>query len=111
MPLVNLINTPKNPQDWEYWSWNNRDQINSINQAIQVQGNINLPEYDLYPINFDKFTEWLERKSQAHQDFNAVLGLQSSDLKDVNVKDEKQLQGWIFLGYQELYSASAALGI
>lgn len=109
--LAILQNVPKTPDDFEIWGFNNRSQIDLIRYAIQVEKGINLPQYQLYPIPLDRFPEWLERKSQAHTDFNGVLGLQSSDLRDVNIQDEKQLQAWIYLQYQELYSASAVLGI
>jgi hypothetical protein len=42
---------------------------------------------------------------------NGQLGLQSVDLEDVDLKDPRQLQAWINFEYQELYAASAALGI
>lgn len=109
--LAILNNTPKSPQDWEVFGFNDRDQINLIRQAIQKKTGINLPEYELYPIPMEKFSDWLDRKSQAHTDFNSVLGLQSNDLTDVDIRDKKQLQAWIYLQYQELYNASAALGI
>lgn len=111
MPLVDLINVPKNNTDWENFSFANRDQITAIRQAILAQKGVNLTEYELYPINFDNFVEWLEKKQQSHEDFNAALGLQSSDIESVDPKDEKQLTAWIYLQYQELFSASSALKI
>lgn len=109
--LAILQNVPKNDFDWEIWAFNNREHISEITQAIKAQHNVNLPEYQLYPINFNRFSEWLERKSQAHTDFNGVLGLQSSDLKEMDPKNEKQLSSWVYLQYQELFNASAELKI
>lgn len=111
VPLVDLINVPKNANDWEIFAFSNRDQIQAIQQAILIQKNINLTQYELYPINFDNFQEWLQRNEQSHEDINSVLGLQSSDIESVDPKDERQLEAWIYLQYQELYSASAALQI
>ena len=42
---------------------------------------------------------------------NAILGLQSTDIQDVDLQDEKQLQSWINLHYLEHYYAEAKLGI
>lgn len=111
MPLVDLLNVPKDQSSWELWSFANKDIQTQIRQAIQTKKNINLQEYDLYPISFNDFEGWLFRNSQGHNDFNSALNLQSSDLTSVNIKDEKQLQIWIYLGYQELFSACSVLNI
>ena len=111
MPLYDLLNVPRSQTDWEVFSFANRDQITAIRQAILKQYNLNLTDYQLYPINFNNFKDWLQNNEQAHQDFNSVLGLQSSDIEELNPQDEKQLTAWIYLQYQELYSASAALKI
>lgn len=111
MPLVNLLNVPKDPDSWESWSFANKELQTEIRQAIQAQHSIKLQEYELYPINFNDFEGWLFRNSQGHNDLNSALNLQSADLSSVNIKDEKQLQVWVQLGYQELFSACANLKI
>lgn len=82
--------------------------------VAEVKPVINLTEYVLYPFdetNQEDFQTFLENNQQAHNDFNAVLGLQSSDIEELDPKNERQLQQWIFTQYQELFSASAALKI
>lgn len=189
MPLFQLLNVPKNAQDWEIFSFSLRDEITNIQKAIFkkfsqllsvtvtnggfytvatgfpsvfiVGGNgsgatavvsqgtngviqaiavtdrgqnytavpqvafssgtatafatvgptVNLQDYQLYPVDFNKSQDWLDNVSQSMQDINAVLGLQSVDLEDVDLKDEKQLESWVNLLYQELFSASQELGI
>ena len=111
MPLADLLNIPHSIEDWNQFSFNNRNQITAIRQAIKAQKNINLTEYNIDPIDFNHFQDFLENNSQAHDDFNSVLGLQSSDIEELDPKDEKSLSSWIFTQYQELYSASAALKI
>ena len=111
MPLVDLLNVPRDQNGWENYSFANREQLNAIRQAIFTQKNINLTEYQLYPINFNDFTSWLENVQHAHDDFNSVLGLQSSDIESVDPKNPQQLEAWIYLVYQEVFDASAALKI
>lgn len=79
--------------------------------AAEFKPVVRLPEYNLDPINFDHFQDWLENNSQAHDDFNSALGLQGSDIEELDPKDENKLQNWIFLNYQELYSACQKLKI
>lgn len=70
-----------------------------------------LTEYQLDPINFNDFTTWLENNEQSHDDFNAFLKLQSSDLEEVDPKNESQMQAWINLHFREHQSAESALNI
>jgi hypothetical protein len=75
---------------------------------------INLPAYQIYPVNTqDKqtFQFWLLQNSQAHDDFNSTLGLQGSDLTGLDPTNKKQLESWIFLNYKELDNACFSLGI
>lgn len=109
--LASLINIPKSSSDWEEFFFSNRDQIQNIQKAILQQKNINLAQYIIYPVSMDNFQGFLEANQQSHEDFNSALGLQSSDIETVDPRDESQLSAWIYLQYQELFSASAALGI
>jgi hypothetical protein len=111
MSLSNLLNIPKNENEWDVFAFNNREQNTIIRQAILAQKNINLTEYQLYPIDFTHFDYWLEQNQQAHSDFNSALGLQSSDIEELDPKNDQQLQAWVYLQYQELFSASQALKI
>lgn len=109
--LVSLLNTPKNDSEFEQFFYNNRNQIIEIRQAILKQKNINLTEYILYPVRQDSLQTFLLNNAQSHTDFNSVLGLQGADLLNVDFNDREQLEAWIFINYQELYDASAALEI
>lgn len=114
MALFNLLSVPKNRQDWEIWSFSNRDQIDLIRKAILKRYNTNLTQYLLYPLDFstkDRTDIWLANNAQAHNDFNAVLNLQSSDLLNVDFKDETTLERWIYYNYKELNTASLILAI
>ena len=42
---------------------------------------------------------------------NSAMGLQSTDLQDVDLSQERELLSWIKLHYQEHYYAEAKLGI
>lgn len=79
--------------------------------VAQVKPVVNLVEYQIYPINFNHFQDFLEANSQSHDDFNSVLGLQSSDIEELDPKDQNKLQEWIYLNYFELQSACQKLKI
>lgn len=111
MPLPDLLNVPQNPQDWQIWSFAHRDQHRLIRNAIQATYNINLTEYQLDPINLGQFQFFLDQNQNAHNDFNGVLNLQSSDLLLTDINDKAQLQAWIYLHRREHENAANALKI
>jgi hypothetical protein len=113
MPVSNLLNTPHNEYEWDIWAWSNKDAVTQIRQAIftQTNGRTNLFEYQLHPISFDNFQQYLQNLQSSHDDFNEVLNLQGVDLEGVDIKDQNQLQSWVYLVWQETQSAFSALGI
>lgn len=80
-------------------------------QAIQRETGVALIQYQLDPINFEDLTSFLERHQQTHLDMDGALGLQSSDLQDVDLKDDKQLQSFIYINWIEHFNANQALGV
>lgn len=111
MPLFQLLEVPKNENDWALFTFSLRDQTNRIRQAILQQKGINLTEYQIYPVDFNKSQEYLENVQQSQEDINSTLGLQSVDLESVDFKDQKQLISWVNLLYQQLFDQSSALHI
>lgn len=107
--LASLLNVPKTLGDWSLWSFSNKDAIDNIQRSIQSQFGITLTTYPLDPI--DNIEEFLERNQQSHSDIMSVLGLQSSDLQSVNLKDPRELQSWVYLCHRELYDAAQKLRI
>lgn len=99
--LAYLLNVPVTAHDWSVFSWPHRDQHKQVLQAIQANNGINLTEYVIDPIPFDRFQDFLAANQKFHNDANGVLGTQGSDLTQVNPSDQNQLQAWIWLHYQE----------
>lgn len=113
MPSSDLLNVPKSKSDWDNWSLNHMLEHQKIIQAIasQSNGNIQLIQYQLDPIDFQNPTYFLERHQQTHLDMDSALGLQSADLQDVDLKDDKQLQSFIYINWIEHFSANQTLAI
>jgi hypothetical protein len=109
--IQSLLNVPKDPIGWSYFSFNNRDSHDAIAAAILTQKNIRLNRYELEPLNPQDLAGWLQRHSQTHNEQNAALKTQGQDLQDVNLRDEKQLVAWIWDHYLEHSVLHQALGI
>jgi hypothetical protein len=108
--LPALENIPHSPEDWARFAWDHRDSHNRIRAAIKAKYGAVLNDYQIDPINPDSINQFLENNSQLHSDMNGVLKLQSSDLLDVDLQDERQMAAWIRLHYIEHYNAEQLLG-
>jgi hypothetical protein len=106
-----LLNTPQTKTDWDRWSFHHRTSHDLIRFAIKSQLNITLPDYQLDPIALEQPKPFLEANQQAHSDFSTALHQASSDLEDINLKEDRQLRVWIYLHWQEHQLAEARLGI
>ncbi len=96
-----LLNKPQSYEDWARWAFHHRNSHAAIIAALRQQANVSLPEYILDPINFNEPRLFLEANQQAHVDMDQYLGVQSSDLEDVDLKNDRELQSWIYLHWQE----------
>jgi hypothetical protein len=109
--LAVLLEDPRNPGDWNRWSFDHRDSHDRIRQAIMRVDGVQLTDYPVDPIDGDHIADFLQYNSQLHADMNGVLGLQSVDLLSVNFQDNNQREAWINLHYQEHFDAEQALGL
>jgi len=109
--LAALLNIPQSDEDWSQWSYANYDCNAQIRAAIKSQFGVDLPEYQLDPINFDDLDTWLSNNQQAHVDFTGVIGQQSNDLLHTDLRDPNQRQAWVWLNFKELQGACQRLKI
>ena len=106
-----LLEIPRDENGWNRFSWHHLQSHRLIREAIFAQKGINLPEYIIYPINFSRFTDFLQANAQEHIDMLGILGIQGEDLQDVDIRDERQLISWTNLHRLDHYNAESALGI
>lgn len=109
-----LMTAPTDDIGWGQWSYAHRDQHKLILQAIQKKYGVNLNEYLIDPIDWqnpESFENWLNLNQQYHDDMNSILGLQGSNLQQLDPKDKNQFQAWIYLHRREHESAANKLGI
>ena len=105
-----LENEPKTDSDWKLWAWHHRDSHNRIRAAILRKKGVVLQDFQVEPINPNDMTSFLQNNSNLHNDMNSALGLQSTDLQDANLGNERELTSWIKLHSLEHFYAEAASG-
>ena len=109
--LASLLNTPVTQTQWFQFAWDHRDSHDRIRAAIRTKYRVDQVDYQIEPINPIDLKQFLNNNSSLHDAMNAQLHLTSSDLSDVDFKNENQFKAWIALHYQEHLSAERALGI
>lgn len=109
--LAALLNTPRTPEDWKWFSFHHAQDHMEIAQAINAKQGTNLQNYIIDPISPAALDLFLENNQQYHVDMNNALGLPSVDLEETDLTNAKQLQAWIWLNYLEHQSARETLGI
>ena len=109
--LPAIENLPRTPNEWNRWAFDHRDSHDRIRKAILTRYSVNLSDYQIDPINPDAINDFLQSNAQLHGDMNGILGLQSADLLDVDIGDDKQFEAWVRLHYQEHLYAELKLEI
>jgi hypothetical protein len=109
--LAKLLEVPHDKDSWDVWSYHHRLSHEAIRDAIQHRNKVNLPTRILEPVFLDEFESFLENNQQAHVDMDGALRAQSADLQDVDIKKPNELEAWIYIHYQEHFTAEQALGI
>lgn len=109
--LANLINVPKTPHEWEIWSWSHRASHDLIRQAIEQRGGPVQTDYVVHPIDTANFPQFLQNNQVLHITMLAALGLQSSDIEEVDPYNEEQMAVWTVRHYLDHYDTEKSLGI
>jgi hypothetical protein len=109
--LADLYNVPSTDEERALWAFVHMAHHRDINRAIYQLVKVSLVEYPLDPIDVNDTGQWEYQHQLMHDNQNAILGITGNDLTDVNWKDPRLLEGWIFLNRVEHYQASAILGI
>ena len=109
--LADLANVPSTDEERASWAFAHMAHHRDINRRIYELVKIALPEYILDPINPHDSGEWEYQHQIMHDNFNQLLGIDGQDLTDVDWKDPRILNGWVFLNFSEHYQASNILEI
>lgn len=105
MPSFILLEDFRTSQEHaDRWMFDHQQQHNRIAQKL------GLPFYNLYPFYPDKDLQWLQDHQQAHNDFNARFNLNSSDLQNIELQDDKSFTRWKYDNWQEHLAIDKVLG-
>ena len=109
LPL--LLNMPRSVEDWARWSLHHRISHDVIRTAINTQFGLTLQPYPVDPIYLPDPRSFLQWNQSAHTDMNGALKTPGSDLEDVDFREERQTQAWIWLHFLEHQVIENRLGV
>lgn len=96
----------------EEWSFSHQAHHLAIIDAMQQERDIKLPERLIYPINFQdpaSVTVFMREHQSAHNDFQAILGIQGNDIANVDFTNPGEREAFFFLHFQAHLAAATAL--
>ena len=113
MALQDISQVPMDPDAFSRWSFANMAHHRDIFRVIYETTGIQLPESPLDPFNpaDDSFSTWLVQHAHMHYDQNAVLGIDSNNLLDLDWSDQSSLQAWMLQHFSEHDQAGALLNL
>lgn len=112
MPLFDLLNDfRKSPAALSKWMYAHQQHHKLILNGLKTKGITQTTEYVLYPFPEKNQLGWMLHNQQMHNEFNAALNLNGTDMQSVDLKDEQDFKTFLWDHYNEHRSASLALGI
>lgn len=111
MPIADLSNVPISPQQLAWFAFAHADHHNRMITYIRKQYNIILPQYILDPIDTSPDSAWSDNHIIMHNNNDAVLGVTSYDISQIDWTQKNTLPGWIWIHYQLHYAEAQASGI
>lgn len=111
MAVADLYNVPKTPQDFHSWSFAHMAHHRAEVEAIFARTGIQLPIYVLDPVDLENPGVFMYQHQQMHNAIDALTGVDGYDLTDVNLQEDREFSGWIFLNAQLHYNEATVLGV
>ncbi|MDE2099001.1 MAG: hypothetical protein KGL39_17235 [Patescibacteria group bacterium] len=109
--IAGLYNVPSTQTELEQWSFAHAAHHIDINRAIYEKTGITLASYVLDPFDLNNPGVFLYQHQLMHEAQNGILEIKGYNLLDVNIKDQSEFAGWIWLVADEHYQAAQILGI
>ena len=109
--LAALYNIPRSADEWGFFFNHNNAEHTLIARALKAQHNIILPEYILFPVPPEYLKSWFSNHQDLHNRIDAALGIQTNNLSEFDLKDEKALESFFQFHFNEHYLANQGLKI
>lgn len=111
MSLAQVVFPPPTKTGMEEWAFAHFQHHIAIIEATLAIKNVRLNLYQLYPFNEHATADWLRQHQEAHNEFNAVYGVNGNDLSSVDFKNKKQKDAYFWLNFNEHRNVGKLCGV
>lgn len=111
MSLTTILYPPPTERGFDEWTWQHFNHHQAIIQAANVKFGVSLTLNQIYPLNENDISTWLDNHQNMHYQMNQLCNVQSNDLGDVDFKDSKQAAAWFQIHWQEHQGCAGVLGL
>ena len=101
-------NTPQGFTEWTYQHYVAHQAI--IDAALKVK-NVQLIQYQIWPVNIDDIDGFLENHQNMHNQMNQLYGVYGNDLSTLDWKDRRAVDAFYFLNWQEHVAVASRCGL
>jgi hypothetical protein len=109
MGLAQLTYPSPTKTGWQEWSWANLQHHLAIDTAILEVLGVEIVPFRIWPVFEKDFQDWLEQHQEYHNVYSQVLGIESQDLSELDLKNKSKADDWMYLHVQEHRSAATIL--
>lgn len=106
-----LLFPPPTAQGMEEWFHAHLLHHQAIIDAVAQTKGIQMPLYNIYPVNEKHMDVWLPVHQQQHNDLAAYLGVPVQDLQGTDFKDRKKREAWFYSHYVQHQIAGQLSGL
>lgn len=115
MSLAHIIYPPPTRGGLQEWLLQHYFHHLAIIGGVQTKFNISLPVRMIYPLqnaeDQAQLNVFLEEHQTMHNDMDGILNIAGNDLSEVDFKDKKQLDAFMWLNFSEHRDAATNLGL
>lgn len=111
MSLASVLYPPPTKDGWNEWTWANYQHHQAIETGLRQVKGLSPTIYRLWPVREQEFEDWLEQHQQAHTLFTQALGINGSDLSQLDFNDKPKRDAWMYSHFVDHQAAAQLLGL
>ena len=109
--VAGLYNVPSIQEELHTWSFIHASHHRDINRLLYQLLGETVAEFIIDPFNPADSGDWLNNHQAMHTQIDAHIGISGYNLLAVDMTDENQFGGWVFLNADEHFKIANILGI
>jgi hypothetical protein len=111
LSLTTILYPPPTAEGFEEWAYQHYLHHQAIIQAAKQVFNVLMPLENIYPINLNDMSTWLENHQNQHNSMDSLCNIPGNDLIDVDFTKKIEADAWFQVHWQEHQGVASVLGL